>query len=321
MSSTETQARGGAATGRIESRLMSRPSLLAYLFYAQMGSGDFETHVWLEAQGSDPVDALINLAAGYGANSVEENAASLVAQVGSRTIEELINDDFKIETDVEGVIFTIESYMLKPAHRPNAETGGFWAASSVSEYSLVRLKDGRIGIITNTRKKRPLVVLDGQHERGVQINAGDQVEIIQHAADIAFNLLDAIATQPRTPERELVRRLFVAPEKVRAMESHGGHELVCVVYGERAGAGIECNDCDNVKVIEFDNDGGEESDFERLAAHEDHEMAVCRQMGRTIIACKDGFNLATPSERCRRPVFTIAVEGEEVFTIEDRPTL
>lgn len=58
-------------------------------------------------------------------------------------------------------------------------------AKDITEYSIVKMEDGRIGILANTKLKTPLIMLNGENRRGVKISRETSLEVVCFAAKLA----------------------------------------------------------------------------------------------------------------------------------------
>ena len=78
---------------------------------------------------------------------------------------------------------------MQPAATEENETR-LWAAKHVTENSIVRAR-GKVGRLTNTNKRKLLLVYDSRSQAGMEVSPGERVEVIKFAAALAADWLAA----------------------------------------------------------------------------------------------------------------------------------
>lgn len=69
-----------------------------------------------------------------------------------------------------------------------ATGNNFWIAKTVTENSIVRVR-GKVGRLTNVRRKRLLLVYDSKCERGMSVSPDERVEVLKYSAALAADWL------------------------------------------------------------------------------------------------------------------------------------
>jgi hypothetical protein len=77
----------------------------------------------------------------------------------------------------------IERIAMKSEHKT-------WIAKAVTENSIVRVR-GKVGRLTNVRRKKLLLVYDSKSESGMQVSPDETVEVIMWSAALAADWLAA----------------------------------------------------------------------------------------------------------------------------------
>lgn len=58
-------------------------------------------------------------------------------------------------------------------------------AKNLKEFTVVRTSDGQIGILTNVKKNKPLILLDDSSRRGTNITRETKLEVVLSPAQLA----------------------------------------------------------------------------------------------------------------------------------------
>ncbi len=58
-------------------------------------------------------------------------------------------------------------------------------AKNLKEFTIVKTDDGQIGILTNVRKNKPLILLDDSNRRGLNITRETSLEVVIYPAQLA----------------------------------------------------------------------------------------------------------------------------------------
>jgi hypothetical protein len=58
-------------------------------------------------------------------------------------------------------------------------------AKNLKEFTIVKTLDGQVGILTNVRQNKPLILLDGENRSGLNITRDTKLEVMLYPAQLA----------------------------------------------------------------------------------------------------------------------------------------